>query len=204
MDMPQRSDVIVDDSTVMNPDVALLRRGDRRATETALLSLVPLVRKWLYRLLGPSDLLDDATQEALTEISCSLHRFKGNCALPTFAHRITVRCAYRYFSKPTSIRVNDSIDEIAETGDDPEASTANRQLLRRIYRCLDILPKKKRVAFILCAVEGHSPSEAAQIVGTLPVTMRSRLKRAREEVLRLVNTDETILNSIERRRGGCV
>lgn len=181
-------------------DASLLRSGDPQTTEAALTVLVPLVRRWLYRLLGPVDILDDAVQEALTEICDAFHSFKGHSALTTFAHRITVRTAYRYFSTPTDIRPLADVDDAAVTGDTPESSAASRQLLRLIYRCLDRLPTHQRVAFVLCAVEGHTPGEAAKIVGTLPVTMRSRLKRARTEIWRQIAKDETALSAFSKWR----
>ncbi len=198
--MPQLDDFYETAPVGEELDAALLKSGDLQATEAALLALVPLVRKWLYRLLGPNDLLDDATQEALTEICGALPRFKGLSALTTFAHRITVRCAYRYFSKATVVQAVDSIEETSAAGDNPESSAANRQLLRRIYRYLDMLPKKQRTAFVLCAVEGLSPTQAAHIVGTLPVTMRSRLKRARGEILRRMDADETVRSAVAKWR----
>ncbi len=74
----------------------LLRAGDPDATRDALRALLPRVRGWLYRLLGGSADLDDATQDALAEIARFLPRFEGRSSLATAAHRITVRVAYRY------------------------------------------------------------------------------------------------------------
>lgn len=195
MYMHQQHDCEAENSACGTPEAALLRSGDPRATEAALLFLAPLVRRWLFRLLGPSDLLDDATQDALTEICLALRHFKGNSALSTFAHRITIRAAYRYFSRPNPMRAGGGMDDAVETGEDPEASAVNRQLLRRIYRYLDLLPKDQRVAFVLCAVEGRAPGEAARIVGARPGTMRSRLKRARDEIQRRLSKDETLMSS---------
>ena len=65
----------------------------------------------------------------------------------------------------------------------------SREALRRLYRCLERLPKKRRVAFVLCAIEGMTPMEAAMIVGARPGAVRSRLMHARREVARMLSAD---------------
>ena len=55
-----------------DPRIDAARAGDPAAIAALLGELVPRVRAWLYRLLGPRPDLDDATQEALTAIVLSL------------------------------------------------------------------------------------------------------------------------------------
>ena len=94
----------------------LLRARDPDATRDALRALLPKVRGWLYRLLGGSANLDDATQEALSEIARFLPRFEGRSSLRRAAHRITVRVAYRYLgSSPET-----SLEAVARARRDPE------------------------------------------------------------------------------------
>ena len=176
-------------SPVPRPDPRLdaVRSGDARAIEEVLRELLPRVRGWLHRLLGPRSDLDDATQDALSELASALPRFEGRASFATLAHRITVRTAYRYFrrAQETSLSlVAPPVDEL-----DPESRAMQREALARLYRCLDRLPEKRRVAFVLCCVEGLSPSEAAEIEGTSGVTMRSRLMHARAEVARRLSSD---------------
>ena len=47
------------------------------ADADALVALLPKVRRWLHRLLGPGAALDDVTQDALIEIARALPRFRG-------------------------------------------------------------------------------------------------------------------------------
>lgn len=171
-----------------DPRLDAVRRGDPRAIEEVLRELLPRVRGWLHRLLGPRSDLDDATQDSLAELAVALRRFEGRASFATLAHRITVRTAYRYFGRraqETSLSlVAPPVDEL-----DPESRAMQREALARLYRCLDRLPEKRRVAFVLCCIEGLSPSEAAEIEGTSSVTMRSRLMHARAEVARRLSSD---------------
>lgn len=168
--------------------LARLRDGDPDAIRDSLRELLPHVRRWLFRFLGKSPDLDDATQEALTEIARFLPRFEGRSKLTTAAHTITVRVAYRYFGGPDEVAL-ESVPELV----DPEARIAERVMARealaRLQRCLRKLPAKRRVAFVLCAIEGLTPSEAAKVAGTSAIAMRCRLLWARREIARLLRGD---------------
>ncbi|AKF11650.1 RNA polymerase sigma-54 factor RpoN [Sandaracinus amylolyticus] len=168
------------------PTLEALRRGDRRVVQTALRALFPEVRSRMHRLLGPRDDLDDATQDALIEITRALPRFEGRASLSTLASRITVRTSFRYFGRPRTVPL-----EIVEPHDpdDPESRVASRETLRRLYRCLDKMSPKRRVAFVLCCVEGMTPGEAADIEGVPSLVMRARLLQARNEIARLMKGD---------------
>lgn len=164
-----------------------LRAGDAAEIRRVLERVLPRVRAWMLRLLGPSADHDDASQEALVEIARALPQFEGRASVETLAHRITVRVAYRYFGK----RRETPLELVPPPADtvDPESRAASREALRRLYRCLDRLPEKRRVAFVLCAVEGLTPTEAADLEGTSALAMRSRLLHAREEIARRLGPD---------------
>jgi len=162
------------------------RRYDADAVEDTLRALLPLVRRWLVRLLGRTADLDDATQEALAEIAQALPGFEGRSKLETWAHKITVRVAYRYYGSGKQVAL-ESVPELADTG--PHGRLAAREALARLHKCLRKLPAKRRTAFVLCAVEGMSPSEAAEVAGTTALAMRCRLLWARREIERMLQHD---------------
>ncbi len=175
--------------------LALLRAGDPDAIRDALRELLPQVRRWLYRLLGRSPDLDDATQEALTQIARFLPRFEGRSSLDTVAHRITVRVAYRYFgtTQETSLEV---VPELVDP-ESMESQLMAREALARLHRCLGRLPARRRVAFVLCAIEGMTPTEASRVAGTTALAMRCRLSYARREVARMLKSDPYLARWID-------
>lgn len=168
--------------------LALLRAGDPSATRDALRALLPDVRRWLYRLLGRSPDLDDATQDALAEIAAFLPRFEGRSTLRTAAHQITVRVAYRYFGRTTHVPL-EAVPDLVAPESTADARVMAREALARLQRCLQRMPPKRRVAFVLCAIEGLSPTEAAHIAGSSSLAMRCRLLQARREVARMLAHD---------------
>ncbi len=168
--------------------LALLRAGDRDAIREALQEMLPHVRRWLFRLLGRSPDLDDATQEVLAELARFLPRFEGRSKLETAAHKITVRVAYRYFASHKEVAL-EAVPELIAPHVDADARVLAREALARLQRCLRRLPAKRRAAFVLCAIEGLTPAEAAEIAGTTAIAMRCRLLWARREVTRMLAHD---------------
>lgn len=179
-----------------------LRAGDREALHDALAELLPDVRRWLHRALGPGAPLDDVTQDVLIELARALRTFEGRSSLRTLAYRVTVRHGYRGLAKHRQRRERERPLELLPPPPDridPESRAMHREALARLYRCLERMPEKRRRAFVLCAIEGLTPQEAAELEGTKPVTMRSRLHHARQEVERRLSGDPYVSRLLEGR-----
>lgn len=173
-------------------ELQALRRGDRGVLQRTLSELLPDVRRWLHRLLGPGPSIDDATQDVLLALAKAFRRHEGRCTLRTLAYRITVRHAYRAIERHNKERDRQvSLELVPPPPDqiDPESRAMHREALARLYRCLGRLPRQRRTAFVLCAIEGLSASEAAALEGTSATTMRSRLMHARRDVGRRLSKD---------------
>lgn len=164
--------------------VGRLRARDDATLNRVLRELVPEVRRWMLRHLGPGPDLDDAAQDALSEIASALHRFEGRSSLATLAHRITLRTSYRYYRKPAP--------ELPPPPESPdvERQVAARRALARLHVALGELPERRRSAFVLCAVEGMAPSDAADVLGVSANAMRSLLCRARQDLETILADDD--------------
>lgn len=171
-----------------------LRANDRVLVERILRELLPLVRTWSFRLLGPHADLDDAVQDALSEVASALHRFEGRASLSTLAHCIATRTAYRFYRRRGRLKAEAfELDEEQEgNATTPEEQALAREAVRRLYAHLEALSEVRRTAFALCAIEGLTPTEAGQIVGCSSVAMRSRLFHARNELAMRLETDELL------------
>ena len=177
--------------------------GGAAQIEAQLVELVPVVRKWLYRLLGPGPDFDEGVQDALVELARALPAFEGRSAITTYAHPIVLRAGYRILSRRTRARRSDG-DEALERipgGDDPEERVHRRRQLERVHAVLDQLPDAQRVAFVLCAVERLPHDEAARLEGVSLETMRKRLVRARAELGRLLRSDPELAAMLGRGEG---
>ncbi len=169
--------------------------------EEDLVRLVPKVRAWLYRLLGPGPDFEDAVQDALVELARALPRFEGRSALTTYAHPIALRAGYRTLARRAERArlVDDASGERAVASDDPESQAHRRRQLERLHGVLDRLPDAQRVAFVLCAVERISHEEAASLENVSVETLRKRLVRARQELARRLKADPELVAML---RGG--
>ena len=167
-----------------------VRAGDTAALDAMLTSLLPQVHRWTYGVVGGYADVQDLTQEALIELAVALPTFRGESSVNTFARRVVVRTVWRAFKKRKK-REHRPLLEVAEPVNavDPEHRAMGSQGLARLYRCVDRLPEKRRVVFMLCAVEGMTPTEAGEALGVHSTVVRSRLKHARRELTRMLQHD---------------
>lgn len=160
------------------------RGGDEAALGELLRALVPTLRRRLHRLLGPRPALDDATQDVLVAIARGVDGFRGEAAFETWCHRICIRVAQRHMRRE---RPRPVLALVAGDAVDPESRAIARQRLERLYAALDELEPDARVAFVLCAIEGRDPAEAARLCDVSAAAMRVRLHRARKRVEALLD-----------------
>ena len=71
--------------------------------------------------------------------------------------------------------------------DSPEALLSTRQLKRKVDDTLASMPEELRTALVLRQVEGKSYDEIAAAVGCPVGTVRSRIFRAREILVKAVS-----------------
>jgi RNA polymerase sigma-70 factor, ECF subfamily len=76
------------------------------------------------------------------------------------------------------------LEEVAETGADPEALLAARRARERLDAILRQMPEDLRAAFVLFEIEGLTKEEVAHALDIPSGTAASRLRRAREDFAR--------------------
>jgi len=162
-----------------------LRAGHPAIIEEVLSELMPRVRGWCYRRVGPHAALDDIVQEALIELARALPSFEGQSSLSTFAYRVCSRVVWRQNKKRRALPLTSELQpDFASPMHDPERASIERQALSAVLACLDRLPARRREAFILCELEGESAEQAARMLSTTPNAVRSRVMHARRELER--------------------
>jgi RNA polymerase sigma-70 factor (ECF subfamily) len=169
--------------------------GSTQSREEQLVALVPAVRGWLYRLLGPGADFDDAVQDALVEVARALPRFEGRSKLTTYAHPIVLRSGYKAIARRKKRRQeqDDAVLERVPGVHDPEDQAHHRAQLERLHRVLDQLSEAQRGAFVLVNVERLSHEEAAEREDVSVETIRKRLTRGRSELARRLAADPELV-----------
>ena len=86
---------------------------------------------------------------------------------------------------------DDMKDERADEQLDPEALVIQRQAVERVQRAIEQLPIDFREVIVLRELEGLSYKDIAAVIGTPIGTVMSRLARARERLLAIMDPDST-------------
>ncbi|ONK12810.1 RNA polymerase sigma factor SigM [Streptomyces sp. MP131-18] len=143
------------------------------------------------RTLGDREEAADALQDAFVSAYRGAHTFRGQAAVTTWLHRITVNACLDRIRKAKSRRTAPMPEpEKLETLLDPHESAevpAERQDLRRqLHTALAQLPAEQRAALVLVDLQGYPVAEAAEILQTPVGTVKSRCARARARLLPLL------------------
>ena len=156
-------------------------------------SLYPGVRRFLLRIAGPRDDLEDMVQSTMETLLRKLPEFEGRSSLQTFADGIALNVARNRLRHKglkrllSSLVVEEDLPPLDREGPQEEYDT--RERFRRLWSILDTMSQKRRLAYILVCIEGRSSEEAAEVLGTRPATVRTRVFEARREVERKAMKD---------------
>lgn len=175
-------------------------RGDADATTAFVRATQADV--WRYvAYLADREYADDLTQETFLRALRGLRTFRGDVPARVWLLSIARRAVVDHFRKqgrtPTvaaSLDLDVTVaDRIAPATPDP----AGEVTLQALVAGLD---PDKRAAFVLTQVNGLSYEEAAQACGVPIGTIRSRVARAREDLLVAMNAEAPAAEPAKTRR----
>jgi RNA polymerase sigma-70 factor (ECF subfamily) len=150
-----------------------------------------------FRTLGNPEDAADATQETFVGAYRGLAAFRGSPeGLRPWLLRIAVNACYdqlrRRRRRPAESldalsRAEDDeaaspVDRVLDTSQNPEQSALASETVRAIESALTRLSVDRRVAVVLCDVQGLSYEEAARVMQVELGTVKSRLSRARAQL----------------------
>lgn len=185
-----------------NALVELAKQGERRAFDALCVRHCPKLVGYLVRRYGRSEYsqdIEDVVQETLLLAWTHIAKFRGDSQFSTWLCTIG-RNAFlnhvareRRHSVPASKRVE--IDAVGGISNDDtinmsDATTAEQSLDGKqqaliLYKQLSSLPRKLQGAFFLRVFDQLSYEEIGQELNIPINTVRSRIRRAREQTGRL-------------------
>ena len=167
--------------------IAAARRGDGAAFTRLFRRHADAVRTRITRLVGPVAERDDLVQKVFIAFYRGLPIYRGDARLSTYLHRIAVNTAYDHLRGRRRSTDGAGLPDAEAVGEPVsprlEDQVAARADLARLLALLDYLSPKKRIAFILVAVEGCSLAEAAALIGAPEDTVKQRALHARRYLL---------------------
>ena len=171
------------------PDAEVVARvlgGDREAFSLIVRRYEASLLRFATRMLGSDGDAEDAVAESLVRAYRHLASCREPARLRTWLYRIVAnRCKSHLARRP---RAEVSLDEAPPVADpaDNAAALERAEQLDLVQRALLQLSPEKRAAFVLKHVEGLSYEEMAAITGERVPTLKMRVHRAREALLKLL------------------
>lgn len=178
-------------------EMALVRRVQAR-DEMAFMEIVDRyqakVFSIIYGILRNRNDAEDIAQQVFSKIYFSIQRFDSRSSLLTWIYRITVNECYDYLRKRRVRKLvyesDFSADEVKrlETSDavvDPTVPV-DRQLAEHdlVLKLLSKVSEQDRTLILLKEVEGHSVEELAAITGLNENTIKVKLFRTRQKLVK--------------------
>jgi RNA polymerase sigma-70 factor, ECF subfamily len=181
----------VNGGSVQRDEQALIERA-RRGDAEAFGQLVWRYRDTVYtlavRLVGP-DLAPDVTQEALIRAWRAMPRFRGDAALGTWLHRITVNTAWTMRKRAARLETTQLEDSLEDPDTGPEHAGVLVGVRADLRAALEQLTPGQRAVVVLRDVYGWSHSEVSHELGITQTTAKVRLHRARKRLRELLEDE---------------
>lgn len=173
------------------------RRGSRDAFEELFSRHHRKVVQFAFRMTGDRSLAEEAAQEIFLRIARAAPTWQPTARFSTWMYTIARRTTLNYIrdEKETGGKVPIPAGEEGRDGSpplqlsgpsalNPEEMAWNAEVQERFVRALQQLPESSRSAFVLNRGEGLSYEEVAAVLGVTTQAVKSRIFRAREELIR--------------------
>ena len=176
-------------------DVALAQRaggGDRVAQKELFHAQKQGVHHALFRVLGSNRELEDLLQDSFVAIFRALPSFRGESSLARWCQTIAMRTAFATIAKRRPALLELVEEQVADATPDVQRVMRARDAVRRLYGALDKIEAKQRIAYALFAIDGRTLAEVAELTDSTVLAVKTRVWRARRELMRRARKDEVL------------
>ncbi|HEX9282623.1 MAG TPA: RNA polymerase sigma factor [Gemmatimonadales bacterium] len=175
------------DVTGAPPDAEVVARvlgGDPEAFGVVIRRYEAGLVRFATRMLGSRDAAADAVAESFVRAYRHLASCRDPSRLRMWLYRILAnRCKSHLSRRPFADVALDDAPAVADPADN-EVALERAEQLALLERALGQLSSEKREAFVLKHVEGLSYEEMAAVTGERIPTLKMRVHRAREALLK--------------------
>ncbi|MFT3932208.1 MAG: RNA polymerase sigma factor [Chitinophagaceae bacterium] len=171
----------------------------KNGSEPAFAKLVENCHKRVYNIvlniLQDAADAEDAAQETFIEVHSSISSFKETASLHTWIFRIAVNKAIDKLRKRKRQRrlhqwlpwwMPDEKKSHAADFYHPGIALDKKEKAAVLFKAVESLPEKQRLAFTLCSIQGFSQAEAAEMMGQTIKSVESLIGRAKENLQKLL------------------
>lgn len=187
LSVPEESDEVL---------MVRVAEGDVESYEVLYHRYKNRILTFIHRYVGDRDWAEDLTHETFLKLYKNPQAFDPRNRFVTWLFTVARNLSIDFLRrrKPTTaLTISDGEDQTFtlelpdSVNEDPQDAALIKELEENIQGTLMTLSDKLREVFILCAIQGLSYEEVANIVGCPAKTVSSRLSRARKRFLKSFN-----------------
>lgn len=138
----------------------------------------PGVLSLATRMLGDSAEAEDVTQETFIRAWKALPTWEPRAKFSTWLHRVALNLCYDRLRKRREV-LPEALPDRADPALGPQDALDQTQRVKAVEAAIARLPERQSAALTLCALQGHSQTEAAEIMEVSVEALESLLARAR-------------------------
>ncbi len=179
----------------LNPELLLARRAaksDPQAWDEIIGLFGERIFNLCFRFAGNRPEAEDLTQEVFLKLYGHLHQYRGDVPLMAWALRLSRNLCIDYYRQHRARRecetVSAAVLEQMPAADDPRADTQLRERRRLVYETLETMAENLATVLELRDLQGLSYEEIAGFLEVPMGTVKSRLSRARKELVSRLET----------------
>ena len=175
-----------------------LKKGDEAAFKEIVDSSQGLVYNTALGIVQNPEDAEDVTQEVFVQLYESIKSFKGESKLSTWLYRITVSKAMDHLRKKKRKKRFAYVQSLFGANDKlvydppdfvhPGVNLDNKEKAKELFKAIDLLPSKQKIAFTLNRIEGLSYQEISEIMKLSVASVESLLHRARKNLRKNLET----------------
>ena len=165
-----------------------IQNGDNSAYNVMILKYQNRIYSTLLGFLKSPQDAEDLMQQAFVKGWQTINKFRGESSFYTWIYRIAINLAKNHLKKSSVVNSSKNIsseqNEIEFSVDlNPLHELEREQLKFRLKSFIAKLPESLRTAFLMREEEGKTYEEISRATDCPIGTVRSRIFRAREEIL---------------------
>lgn len=171
-------------------DKALLSRffeGNQEALDQLVKKYLPLIYRYVYRLVGNEEFAEELTQETFIRCWKNLNRFNLEKPFKPWLYRIARNCAFDHLRKKNILpftRLSEpelfKIENTESSQATPEEVARQKENSEQVHTLLSRLSELENEILTLHYLEELTVPEISEIMKKPEETIRTRLRRARQ------------------------
>jgi RNA polymerase sigma-70 factor (ECF subfamily) len=168
------------------------KQKDKQAFTVLMDRYSDKIRSYLYRYVGDHQIAEDLTVETFLNAYNRMHTYTERGKFSSWIYMIATNCAKKELQRKKrrgEVSLNKPVDETGEVSLEdlivdersrPDYAAREAELKEFVYKAISELDDKYKDILLLCDVEGLSNQDVARMLKTNPITVGTRLRRARK------------------------